>query len=267
MLKLVDYNVIFCPATQTNEVASIGATNSALSFAHFATVREAFAYLTSKMRSHLAKADICDLRRVCIEQMSAPSGAQLSPDLLTKVKSSQNITALFDALAESPCWSWIDIRLLSVMAAASGHVATIELLENYRQSVFSRKLIDVIPNAPSKNVKHEYYSKLVTKLDKDANALTVADLLEFQPILEKVILDINNGVCVLEHIEGGCIVVHWFIPTHCVDDAYKSARQRCDKFEGISLLYLQIGDYQIIHGAQNKNGVIVPTSPLVTTGT
>jgi len=259
---------LYYTATQTDGSTSDSASCSALPFTHFNSVSEAFAYLTTKMRSHLANTDISDLRRVCIEQMKTPRGAQLSPELLNKVKLSNNITALFDSLAESPCWSWIDIRLLSVMAAASGLVQSLELLANYRQSVFSRKLIDVIPNAPNRNVKDEYYRKLVTKLEKDANKLTVADLLEFQSELEMVILDINNGVCILEHIEGGCIVIHWYIPTHCVGDAYKSARQRCDKFEEISLLYLKIGDYPIIHCPQNKEEVVVPTRPLsVVTGT
>jgi len=61
------------------------------------------------------------------------------------------------------------------VAAASGLVECIELLTNYRESVFSKKLIDIIPNAPSREVKDKYYSKLVTKLDKDANELTVSD--------------------------------------------------------------------------------------------
>ena len=252
---------------QTNGSTSSGTTRSTVTFPHFTTVSEAFAYLTSKMRSHLAKAEFSDLRRVCIEQMKTPSGAQLSPDLLKKVRSSENITALFDALAESPCWSWIDVRLLSVMAAASGLVESIEVVEKYRQSVFSRKLIDVIPSAPSRKVKDEYYSKLVIKLGKKANELTVSDLLEFQNELEEVILDINNGVCVLDHVQGGCIEIHWFIPTHCVGDAYKSARQRCDKFEEVSLLCLQIGDYPVIHAPQNKEGFMAPApSSSVTTG-
>ena len=105
-----------------------------------------------------------------------------------------------------------------------------------------RKLIDVLPNAPSRKVKDEYYSKLVTKLDKEADKITVSGLLEFQNVLEKVISDINNGVCVLEHIEGGCIDIHWLIPTNCVGDAYKSARHKCDKFEQFSLLSAQIAD-------------------------
>jgi len=232
-----------------------------VSFVHFETVSEAFAYLTTKMRSYLSKADISDLRRVCIEQMKTPRGAQLSPDVLIKVKSSQTITALFDALAESPCWSWIDIRLLRVMAAASGVEESIELLAKYKQSVFSKKLFDVLPNAPSRKVKDEYYKKLVTKLDKEADKITVSDLLEFQNVLEKVILDINNGVCVLEHIEGGCIEIHWLIPIDCVGDAYKSARLRWDKFEEISLLSIQIGDYPVINGSQTKKDMMVPVTP------
>ena len=154
------------------------------------------------------------------------------------------------------------------MAAASGLVECIELLANYRESVFSRKLIDVIPNAPSRKVKDEYYKKLVTKLDKETSELTVSDLLEFQSELEKVILDINNGVCVLENIEEGCIVIHWFIPTHCVGDAYKSARQNCYKFRKISLLCIQIGDHPMIHCPQNKKEVMMPIpSSSVITGT
>ena len=227
---------------------------------HFETVSEAFAYLTTKMRSYLSKADISDLRKVCIEQMKTPRGAQLSSDILAKVKSSQTITALFDALAESPCWSWIDIRLLRVMAAASGVEESIELLAKYKQSVFSKKLFDVLPNAPSRKVKDEYYKKLVTKLDKEADKITVSDLLEFQNVLEKVILDINNGVCVLKHIEGGCIEIHWLIPTDCVGNAYKSARLRCDKFEEICLLSIRIGDYPVIHGSQTMMVPVAPSS-------
>ena len=217
------------------------------------------------MRSLLSNAVFEDLQRVCHEQMNAPDGAQLSQNLLTKVQSCQSITALFNTLAKSPCWSWIDIRLLSVMAAASGLVECIELLESYKQSVFSRKLIDVIPNAPSRKVKDEYYSKLVAKLDKDSNEVTVSDLLETHSELEKVILDINNGVCVLDHLEDGCILIHWLIPSVCRDDAYQSAKRRCEKFKDCGLLYLKIGDYPVIYQPSPSHEVAVPV-PHVSTG-
>ena len=245
-----------------------GTAASTVSFEIFDTVTEAFTFLTSKIKSQLTKADFYDIRRACIEQRKTPSGAQLSSEVETKVKLCTNIDTLFDALAESPCWNWIDLRLISAMAAASGLEESLVSIAKYKRTVFSRKVIDVIPNAPSREIKDKYYTRLVTKLKKDANEVTVADLLDFRSILEQVILDINNGVCVLEHIEGGCIEIHWLIPSDCVGDAYKSARLRCDKFEEISLLSIQIGNYPLIHSPQSKDDVVMPTvCTTVTTGT
>lgn len=199
-----------------------------------------------------------DVRRACVEQKKAPSGAQLSPEITDKVLSCKSIGALFDVLAPLPWWSWIDLRLFSAMAAASGLAESLELLASYRQSVFSRNLIDVIPNAPNKKVKNDYYKKLVIKLDKDPNDVTVKDLLDSQPELEEVILDINSGVCILEHIQKGCIEIHFLVPAHCVENVCKSARQKMEKFGDFHLLSIQIEDYPTIHGPQSKEIVMIP---------
>ena len=237
---------------------SIGSTTSTITFAHFETVGEAFSFLTSKVKSQFSTADFFDLRRACLEQMNSPEGAQLPPDITTKVKSSENINTLFDVLAESPYWSWIDIRLLDVMAAASGLVESRKLLASYKRSVYTRKLIDVIPNAPSKKVKEEFYSKIVTRINKDANETTVADLLEFRSELEKVILDINKGVCILAHVEVGSIEVHWYIPAHCADSAYWSASINCHMFTAVDLRWVQIAHYSKIYDQQSAAKLIPP---------
>ena len=223
-------------------------------------------FLTSKLRLLLAKADFSDIKRSCIEQINTPSGAQLPPELVTKVKSCENITTLFEVLAESAYWSWIDVRLLKVMAAASGLVEAIQLLSNYQKTIFSKKLIDILPNAPSKEVKEEYYKKIVTKLNKKPNEMTVADLIEFQSQLETVIMDIKKGVCILEHLEKGCIEVHWYIPANCVDKAYQTARVRCYQFKDLHLLYLKIGHYPVIHDPLASPDVISAPSPPVDVG-
>ena len=246
-----------------SNVSSVPSSSSSIrtmTFAHFSTVSEAFAFLTSKLRSQLTKADFCDIKRVCIEQTQSPSGAQLPHKLIEKVKSCQHINSLFDTLAESAYWSWIDIRLLNVMAAASGLFESIELLANYKRSVFSRKLIDFLPNAPSKKVKEEYYSKIIAKINKDAKDITVAELLEFQTLLEEVILAIKKGVCTVEHLDSGCIEVHWYIPTHYVNSAYQSAFTRCHIFNEIHLLWLQIACFPIIHDPLTTP-VDMPTPP------
>jgi len=238
---------------------------SNVDFDQFSSVTKAFVYLTSKMTKLLRNADFFIVRRACIEQIHTPSGAQLSQDVVKDIKASKNIDMIFDTLAESPFWSWIDIRLLEVMAVSSDIKKAVILLESYKNAIFAKKLKDLLPNLPSKEVKEEYYSKIVSKLNKDPNEVTVWDLLEFQSQLEEVIMDIRKGVCILEHLEKGCIEVYWYIPTCCVDDAYHSALQNCDKFQSIGLLHLQIGNYPVIYQKSTSHEVAAPV-PQVNTG-
>ena len=234
-------------------------------FKQFSTVTSAFLYLTSMMTMLLRRADFFIVRRACIEQIHTPSGAQLPEKVVDGINNSNNIDVLLDILARSPYWSWIDIRLLEAMAVSSNIKQAHCLLDSYKKATFTKKLKDLLPDIPSKEVKEEYYSKVVSKLNKDPNEVTVWDLLKFQSQLEEVIMDIRRGVCILEHLEKGCIEVHWYIPTCCVDDTYQSALQNCDKFQSISLLHLQIGDYPVIYQPSPSHEVAVPV-PQVNTG-
>ena len=221
-------------------------SGTTISFAEFGSVSEAFVFLTSQLMLLLATTNFSNIQRSCIEQINTPNGAQLPPELVTRVKACENVTKLFEVLADSAYWSWVDIRLLKVMAAASGLVEAIKLISDYSKIIFSKRLIDLLPNAPSKEVKEEYYTKIVTKLNKNPNNMTVADLLEFQSQLEKVLLDIKDGICILEHLEGGCIEVHWYIPTNYADGAYQTAKVRCHQFGDLHLQSLKIGQYPVI---------------------
>ena len=241
-------------------------SSTVVSFADFDTVGEAFVFLTSQLKLLLARTDFSNLQRSCIEQMKTPGGAQLPPQLVTIVKSCQNITKLFEVLADSAYWSWIDIRLLKAMAAASGLLEAIQLLSSYKKAIFSKKLIDVIPNAPSKEIKEKYYTMVVAKLNKNSNEMTVADLLEFQSQMEAVILDINKGTCTLDHLEKGCIEVYWYIPTSFVNVAYQAAKTRCYQFNGLHLQYIKIGEYPVIYGSLASPDVVSFPSMSVNVG-
>ena len=191
-------------------------------------------------------------------QRGTPGGAQLPDQLIEKILNTQNLDTLLDVLVSSPYWSWIDIRMLEAIVVTSDIPQAQQSLDNYKKAVFSRKLIDLLPNLPSKEVKEEYFVKIASKLEKDASNMTVADLLEFQAELETVIMDIGKGTCVLEHIEQGCVEVHWYIPTHCVDSAYQSASSRCHTFNEIHLLWLQIAHYPVIHDPLTSSDVVMP---------
>ena len=234
-------------------------------FNQFSSVAGAFLHLTSNMTILLRCADFSIVRRACIEQINTPSGAQLPQEVVSDIKSSMNIDKIFDTLAESPYWSWIDLRLLEAMAASSNMKQAKLLLERYKNAIFTKKLKELLPNAPSKEVKEEYYTKVVSKLNKDPDEVTVQDLLDFRQQLEEVILDIKKGVCILEHLERGCIEVYWYIPTCCIDHAYQSALQNCDQFQNIGLQHLQIGNYPVIYDPSTSHEVAVPP-PQVNTG-
>jgi len=237
-------------------------------FESYNDVGKAFIALQTKMRLLLKKADYGDLRRACITQMHNPGGAELSQKMVDQILATQNIDDLFDLLVCSPYWSWIDIRMLEVMVIASGNPQAVKLLNNYKAAVSSKKLIDLLPNVFSKEIKEDCYTEVVTKIKKDPKEMTVADLLVLQSNLEEVVMDIKKGICILKHLEKGCVEVHWYIPTSCVDGVYQTARVRCSKFHDLHLQYLKIGHYPVINDplASPAEVVISAPSPPVNVG-
>ena len=235
-------------------------------FEKYNHVGRAFIVLQTKIRALLKNANFGDLRRACIAQMHNPDGAKLTQELVKQILMTQNVNDLFDLLVCSPYWSWIDIRILDMMVAASEVSQAVETLDNYKAAIFSKKLIDVLPNVFGKKVEKEQYAKVVTKIQKDPKEMTVADLMEFQSQLETVIMNIKKGISILEHLEKGCIEIHWYFPTSCVDGAYQSARVKHDQFNDLHLQYLKIGHYPVIHNPLASPDLVSAPSPPVNVG-
>ena len=225
--------------------------------------------LTSSVTKCLANEDIGILRRASIIQMKSPNGAQLPPDVVQKIENAENLNALLDILTATEYWSWIDLRLLEALVAASGSSDAQNIVNKYKESVYTKKLIDVLPKAPSKKIRDAYFTKVVSKVGKNSDEITVADLVEFRSKLERVIMDINNGSCVLEHIADGCIEIHWFIPTHFIHHAYEAACLNRHKFHEFHLLCLQIGNYPVLldpSTSHSSQAEVMKPSPPVTAG-
>ena len=218
-------------------------------FKRYDDVGKAFIALQTRIIALLKSTDCGDLRRACIAQMQNPGGAELSQELVDKMETTESSDKLCDLLVRTPYWSWIDIRILEVMVIASNNSQALQLLKNYKTVFFSKRLIDLLPDAPSKEVKEKYFAKVITKISKDPNEITVSDLLKFQSKLEVVIMDIKKGSCILEHLEEGCVEVHWYIPTNCVRGAYQNARLKCYYFNELNIQYLKIGTYPVIQAS------------------
>lgn len=235
-------------------------------FAKIDDVGTAFIRLQTQLTPMIGASHFTLIRRACLAQMKMPGGVTLSPQLVAKIQNAQNVDMLLDELAVSPYWSWIDIRLLQAIVVACQSPKAFQLLQNYKRAIFSRKLIDVLPNIPSKEIKDEYYSKLVAKLAKEPESMTIADLLKFQTELEKVIMDIGNGVCVLEHIRKGCIEVHFYIAIHYIKRVHQSASARCHMFIKMHLLWMQIGHCPKIHNPLSSPKIVLPAMQTLNSG-
>ena len=166
-------------------------------------VGNAFLKLQARMTSILKNANCSHLKRACIARANNPGGGggviELSKEFKDKILRAKSTDSLFNLLVDSPYWNWIDIRLLEAMVTVAENDKAHELLDNYKAALFSKPLLDVLPNVPSKEVKEKYYDTVKTKAKKD---MTVTDLLNFQsPLIKVIIADINEGICNLTHLE------------------------------------------------------------------
>ena len=234
------------PSNTTNNVTS----SSDIDFSDCDDISSAFSLLTAEITKLLKRADFFALRRAILQQRKAPRGVQFPDDLYQSIKTAQDLDSLLDLLADSQYWSWVDLRLLETLIMSSGIREAKVLVKKYKEVIFSKKLSDVLDKMfmpQQKKHKDAYTSRVGSKIEKDPNEITVADLSWFSTTLEKVIMDINNGSCVVEHLSTGCLEIHWLIPTHCRFHAYKSALNNRHKFCDIHLQYLQIEPYPPIY--------------------
>ena len=185
-----------------------------------------------------------------MQQRKVPRGVQLPNDLHKSIKAAEDLDALLDLLADSEYWNWVDLRLLEALVTSSSIQEAEILIQKYKEAIFPRKLSDILDKLPlpqQKDHKVAYTTKVGTKIQKEPNEVTVGDLSHYCNILEAVIMDINSGSCVLEHLDNGCLEIHWFIPVHYAFHAYKSALNNRHKFHDIHLEYLQIEPYPPVY--------------------
>ena len=170
-------------------------------FKEFDNVSMAFIFLHSNLVKLLQNEDFYDISRSCIEQIKTPNGVQLSPECVKSIKMSRNFNELLSVLSLTPYWSWIDLRLIMTIVAASQNHNAMNLIRGYQNVVFTKRLKEVLPDGTDKKRKEAYCTKLALLLNKDPNDMTVADLLEHQSLLEPVIMDISKRIYIVEHLD------------------------------------------------------------------
>ena len=127
---------------------------------------------------------------------------QFPDDLRQSIKAAKDLDTLLDVLADSKYWNWVDLRLLDALIVSSGIQEAKLLIQKYKDAIFPKKLSEILP-LQQKEHKDAYISRVGAMIQKEPDDITVGDLARNCNILEAVIMDINNGSCVLEHLSTG----------------------------------------------------------------
>ena len=172
---------MYIAETLDNEIVSIDEFESL-------DIKVAFTVLQTKLTGFLRKADFLTMRRACVTQAKA---MQLHKDLMSRISMTVNVDALLDMLADSQYFSWIDIRLVETMVAASGSPQALQNFTNYKHVLFSKRVGDVLPN--SIDFFSDHYAESIGKKSSD---ITMGDLLRrlSQRQLQDMFEAINDGI-------------------------------------------------------------------------
>ena len=220
------------------------------------TPRKAFHKLSSRMLDFLSHADFYKIRRVCIEDANSPDGIELPSDIVDAISHTHNINELFDTLAKSHYWNWIDVRMLEVMVYVAEIPEAEQTLDDYKEFVSPFKIKQILPDLRFDLVSKNYSTIKEKFKASDEEALTVGDILEHRFYLAYEICDIGPRSMRLSSIQTGCLELVLAIPKESTLHAYKSALKNVHKFGNICCL--TIGNYPMIYSPGYSPPDVVP---------
>ena len=215
-----------------------------LKFTNCEGVDECFSHFTAAMFEILSKAKFSSLRRACLENSNRLGGVTLPSDLKSNIATAQNLDDLFDVLCDSPYWNWMNVKMLAKMATASHLVAATELIQQYKEEVFSRKLMDVLQQIPDFTIPNTYYSKVKEKWNKNLHDITVNDLVNHWSEVEKI-FNVEGPTVLLDSLINGSIEIHWLIPTELVEHIYQSISSQMSMILSCDILLFDIAGHVI----------------------
>lgn len=230
-----------------NSSLSTSAVNSVNPFREHLTITDAYSILMSRLNSILKYCDLSTLKAALIYQTDTPDGVTLRKALRKKIKSAKSSFDLLCTIKKVRSCSWLDIRLIRVLAHGSGYKSAVDLVDAYKACVFSKKLTDALPSFSKLSYKKAFIAAVSTKVKVDADKITVGDVVQHQWSMEKVILDLGKKILNIRHVKRGCLEICYHVPIHYSFNVYKMALHNCHSFYKIDLMHVEIGDHPLIY--------------------
>ena len=153
------------------------------------------------------------IKNTCVFQANEP--------LRSSLRRASNGHHLFDALSEKHTYcNWIYLCFLEIIADSYINNSLKDLIENYKQAVFTKSLREVwnsLPHSSKKNEIDNYFSEIKQKLgERNPDDMTIQELLDSQPQLTMKI------ALLIGIVQEGSLLISWLIPTDEVYEAYLS---------------------------------------------
>ena len=197
----------------------------------------------------------------CLQNLNVIGGISLSVDVEDKIDNSKNLSGLFRVLCRCRShWNWMNVRMLEKLAGNS--LEAKQVIQNYKNKVFSRKVKDVMSEISNIEIPKDGYTKVKEKWNKDFNELTVTDVVKRWNDIEKK-LNVEENM-LLESINEGCVEVCWLLPDHLSADTISLAKDTQYQLDTSTqeqlfpeMLYLKIGDAIIKDDIMSKFKCIV----------
>ena len=204
-------------------------------------VEDAFMYLLKMLEALWSGVDISELKKVCIRDI------RLSKELKNNLKDAINLDETFDLLSDSPFCSWLEITILERMAKTAEVPEALQLIKTFKERVHRRKCSEIKWLHFNKHyINPDHLEHVYTKLNKNAESLMVADLINYCHKLESI-LGLSAGSNTPNNYHKGCLEICFDIPTYCCLHAYETARINFYKFRAIHIQYLQVGTFPKIY--------------------
>ena len=207
-------------------------------FTTYDEVTNMFTALHSALRKMLSEDELPHARRACRTNKKT---LKLSDEFIDEINATTTLDDLFDVVIDSPHCDWMNIRLLEQIAAASLQNNTRQLIQQYKEAIFLKKLKDVFQQFSEIQVKKDYFAKVKKRWKKKFDDVTIKDVFGQWWKLEKL-FDIKPSLW-LEHVIEGSVEFHWLIPSELVHHARYSAFKNWCQLDDI--LYLDIGGHVI----------------------
>ena len=153
------------------------------------------------------------IKNACVSQAREP--------LQSSLQGASNSRYLFEAFSKNHSFfNWLHLSFLEIIANSYVNDSLVNLIEDYKQVMFTKSLREVWSSLPHISVKDEidkYYSELKQKLeDKNPDNMTVQELLDSEPKLTRKI------ALLIAVVNEESLLISWLIPTDEVYQAYLS---------------------------------------------